>query len=173
MSKKKEEPSRPPQPPPVDRKLQFYLLQAVGIPLMMLIPILALLGVFGEMVHEVTTSNSELEMHVKFPTRFRYKMIDSVTVSLRNNSNQAFKTVHVSFDRAYIESFSTVTFTPSVKHVTGTTYVVELTDLQPGETRLILVSIQAEIYGNHQGTINVNPDSDNGLQASINTFTFP
>lgn len=140
---------------------------------MLLIPILALLGVFGETVHMATASNSELEMHVKFPTRFRYKMIDSITVFLHNTSDQPLKTVNITFDRSYIQGFSTVTFTPSVKQITGAGYIVELSDLQPGETRFIFVSIQAEKYGNHQGVISAKPDSGDGIQTSINTFTFP
>lgn len=173
MSNKKGQSSRPPQPPEVDRKLQFHLLQRVGIPLMILIPVLALFGIFGETVDEVTVSNLYLEMHVKFPTRFRYKMIDSITVSLHNTSDRPLKTVKVTFDRAYLQGFSTVAFTPSVEHVTEAVYTVELTDLQPGEIRVISVSIQAEKYGNHQGDIVAEPDNSDGVQASINTFTFP
>lgn len=140
---------------------------------MMLIPILALFGVFGETVHEVTESGRELEMHVRFPARFRYKMIDSITVSVRNASNQPIKSIHITFDRAYIESFSTVTFIPSVKQVTETVYIVELTDLRPGEVQVVSLSVQAEKYGNHQGVITVKPDGKEGLQARLTTLTFP
>lgn len=173
MAKKKAESSQPPQPPQVARKLQFHILQLVGVPLMMLIPVLAIFGAFGETVHEVTESSQNLEMHVTFPTRFRYKMIDSVTVSIRNTSDQPITSVHITFDRAYIESFSTVTFTPSVKHVTEEVYVVELTDLQPGQVQIVSLSIQAEKYGNHQGVITAKQGSDEGLQAHITTLTFP
>lgn len=173
MSKNKRESSRPAQPPSVDRKLEFHLLQLIGIPLMLLIPILALFGVFGETVDEATESSRELEMHVRFPTRFRYKMIDTITVSVRNASNQPITSVHITFDRAYIESFSTVTFIPSVKQVTETVYIVELTDLRPGEVQVVSLSVQAEKYGNHQGVITVKPDGEDGLQARLTTLTFP
>ena len=149
------------------------MLQLIGIPLMMLIPILALLGVFGETVHEVTEAGRELEMHVRFPARFRYKMIDSITVSVRNASNQPITSVNITFDRAYIESFSTVTFIPSVKQVTETVYIVELTNLRPGEVQVVSLSVQAEKYGNHQGVITVKPDGEEGLQARLTTLTFP
>jgi hypothetical protein len=140
---------------------------------MLMIPILALFGVFGETVDEATESSRELEMHVRFPTRFRYKMIDTITVSVRNASNQPITSVHITFDRAYIESFSTVTFIPSVKQVTETVYIVELTDLRPGEVQVVSLSVQAEKYGNHQGVITVKPDGEDGLQARLTTLTFP
>jgi len=114
-----------------------------------------------------------LEMQVKFPTRFRYKMIDTVAVSLHNSSDRSLKTVNVTFDRSYIEAFSTVTFTPSVKQIAEAVYVVELSDLQPGETRHIQISIQAEKYGGHAGVVTAKAESVDPIQASINTFTFP
>lgn len=173
MSNKKSKPSQPPQPPPVSRKLQFHRVQMIGVPLMMLIPVLALFGLFGETVNSVDASSTPLEMRVEYPTRFRYKMIDSIRVSLFNKSDQPLATVQVGFDRAYIEGFSTVTFTPSVKHITDSFYFVEVNDLQPGETRIISVTIQAEKYGKHQGTITADPENSDALEVSIATFTFP
>lgn len=173
MSKKKSGASQPPQPPEVARKLQFHLIQLIGLPVIMLIPILALLGAFGETVGSASASNAQLELRVEHPTRFRYKMIDEVTVSLTNSSSQAFPTLQVAFDRQYIEGFSTVTFTPAVSHITDEAYVVELTDLQPGETRMVAASIQAETYGNHSGVITVTPENGEALQVTVGTFTFP
>ena len=51
---------------------------------MILVPVLALFGMFGETVDSMSAANAQLEMRVEYPTRFRYKMIDSITVSLHN-----------------------------------------------------------------------------------------
>jgi hypothetical protein len=173
LSSKKREPSQPPQPPSVTRKFQFHLIQLIGMPLIILVPVLAMLGVFGETLDSVMVSNPQLEMHVEYPARFRYKMIDSVRVSLLNISTRLIPTVRVEFDQAYVEEFSTVTFTPSVKHITDSVYMVEITDLEPGETRVISVTIQAEKNGRHEGTITATPENSAGLQVSIVTVTFP
>lgn len=173
MPKKKQQNLEPPQPPSIKREFKLNPIQIIGIPLMMLVPILALLGAFGESDHAVTASNPGLEMHIEYPTRFRYKMTDSVTLSLSNTSSEPFSRVEIAFDRNYVEGFSTVSFTPSVKHVTDTAYVVELSDLQPAETRVISVSIQAENYGRHSGSITATPDAGQPLRVSIATFTFP
>ena len=169
----KREDSRPPGPLTTARKIRLHPFQIVGIPLLVLVPILALFGVFGETVDAVSASNQQLEMHVKYPTRFRYKMIDTITVSLFNASSQSIHSVQVGFDQAYLDKFSTVVLTPSVKHVTDAVYLVEVNDLQPAETRVISVTIQAEIYGKHEGTIAAIPDGGEKLQVSIDTFTFP
>lgn len=172
-SKKKKEPSKPPQPPKVDKKFQVHAYQWIGIPLMMLIPILALLGLFGETVDTVSSSSQLLDVSVEYPTRFRYKMIDEVTVSLSNISGQPLPSVLVLFDRDYIDGFSTVIFTPSVKSITDTNYIVEVSDIQPGETRIISATIQAENYGMHRGIISIGPEDAEDLEVSVATFTFP
>lgn len=172
-SKKKKEPSKPPQPPEVDKKFQVHTYQWIGIPLMLLIPILALVGLFGESVDSVRTSSQQLEMSVEYPTRFRFKMIDEVTVTLSNVSGQTLPSVLVNFDREYIDAFSTVTFTPAVKSITGSNYIVEVSDLQPGETRVISATVQAENYGMHRGTIGLGPEEAQDLEVSVATFTFP
>ena len=172
-SKKKKEPSKPPQPPEVDKKFQIYTFQLIGIPLMILIPILALFGLFGESVESVRTSSQQLDMIVEYPTRFRFKMIDELTVSLSNASEQTLPSVLVSFDRQYIDGFSTVTFTPSVKSITDSDYIVEVSDLKPGQTRVITATIQAEKYGMHRGLISTGPEDGSDLEVSVATFTFP
>lgn len=174
--KKKGEPSKPPQPPQppsIETRLRFHLHQLIGIPLIILIPILALFGMFGETLGAVDASNAQLQMHVEYPTRFRYKMIDSIEVLLFNASDQVIPTVNVHFDRAYIEQFSTVTFTPSIKTISEDVYLVEMTDLQPQETRVISITIQAEEYGKHSGTISAAPEGSEGLQVQVDTITFP
>jgi hypothetical protein len=141
--------------------------------LMILIPVLALLGLFGETVATATASHAQLEMSVEYPTRFRYKMLHSVTVSLVNISDEPLATVLVGFDRDYIERFSTVTFTPPVKHITEDEYLVEVTALEPGESRIISAAIQAEQYGKHTGVIAATSEHAEALQVSIETITFP
>lgn len=173
MNRKKQEHSKPPQPPPISRKFEIRLYQMIGLPLIMLVPILALLGIFGETVDSTVISSPQLEMRVEYPTRFRYKMLDSITVTLRNVSGQPISALDVRFARAYIRGFSTVTFTPPVKSITEEDYILELNDLQPEETRIITVSIQAEKYGTHKGTIRVTPESAESVQVSLGTFIFP
>lgn len=172
MAKKKQN-SGPPQPPTFDRNFQLHKTQLIGIPVMLLIPILALLGMFGETDHEQTIANPRLEMQVTYPTRLRYKMIDAVAISLTNTSAQTIPTLQIEIDRSYVEGFSEVTFTPAIDQITGTVYIMELTDLQPGDTRVVSFAIQAEKYGKHQGAITVTPESEEALRVLIETLTFP
>lgn len=164
---------QPPQPPEITRKLQVNRVQLIGMPLIILLPVLALFGMFGETADTVSAASAQIELRVEYPTRFRYKLTHPITVSLHNISEQFFSTVQVGFEREYVEGFSMVTFTPTVKQITDTFYFVEINDLGPGETRIVSVSVQAEKFGHHTGRITVTPDNAGELQVSISTFSFP
>lgn len=162
-----------PEVPEIARKWQFHRLQMIGIPLIMLIPLLALFGLFGKTITTVSDTNTELAIHVTYPARFRYKTIDQAHVSVQNVSAQPIPVVRVYFDHGYINSFSTVTFTPDVKTVTDAAYIVELTDLQPQETRIISVQLQAEKYWQHKGEITATLTETAGVEVPLSTFVFP
>lgn len=164
---------QPPQPPPFERRLKFPPLQIVGMVYILILPVLAVLGVFGESFASIDASGPTLEMSVDYPSRYRYKMTNPVNVTLRNVSGEVLDTVTVSFDADYIDQFSNVTFTPSVDTVTGNEYQVELTDIGPGETRVVTVEIRAERYWRHSGTITASPGSGEPIEVKISTTVFP
>lgn len=173
MARKPKQDPHPPKPPEITRKPQFHRIQLIGLPLILLIPVLALFGTFGETADSVSTASTQIEVRVEYPTRFRYKLIHPITVSLHNASEQSFGTVQVGFEREYVESFSVVTFTPTIRHITDTFYYVEINDLGPGETRIVIATVQADQFGNHSGKITVTPDNAEELEMSISTFSFP
>ena len=164
---------QPPESPDLERKLQFYPWQIAGVILIALVPILALFNVFGEALETTSAAGPDLEVSILYPARYRYKMIDPVQISVHNISAQAIPTVTVRIDRAYLDSFSNVTLTPSAKTITGEAYEVELTDLKAGETQQVVAEIQAEEYGWHEAVIATVPEGAEPVEVSIATFVFP
>lgn len=173
MPDQNQEDLKPPQPPEIRRRLQFSRLQKVAFPLIFLVPILALAGVFGDSFDAVNAANSQLMVDIEYPTRFRYKMMNPIHASIHNTSGQHLPSVIVNFDRDYIDGFSNVTFTPEVKFITDEAYVLELTELPPGEIRVVLVEIEADKYGRHHGTITAVPGAGESVSVSFDTFVFP
>jgi hypothetical protein len=159
----------PPRAPDIRRKIRFYGWQWIALPPMMLIPVFALFGAFGTSRDTARASTPELEMEISYPSRFRYKQIDRIHAFVANRSQRQLDTVTVSFDSGYIARFSTVTFTPSV----GRAYEVELTDVGPGERRLISVELQGEEYWRHRGEISATSGSADTARVRIGTIVFP
>ncbi|MBI1296719.1 hypothetical protein GC175_17320 [bacterium] len=68
-----EEDAQPPQPPPIKKRFQFTKAQLIGVPLILLIPILALIGVFDAHLERTTAVAGDLQVTVEYPTSVRYK----------------------------------------------------------------------------------------------------
>lgn len=158
------------QVPDQPRRLRFYRFQWVGLPLLFLLPILALLGVFGETRGSADDMGAEIALRVEYPTRYRYKQIHPVEVAVENTSARTLDTVVVAFDPAYVRRFSTPAFIPSPTEP----FEVELLDVRPGEVRRVWAELQGEHYGRHRGTIEAyQAGGTDTTSVSVSTFIFP
>ena len=166
-----------PQPPDIEEKWILKNVQKVGIPLLMLLPLLALFGLFGERTETVRGSGEILSVEVRHPTRVRLQTIGPMMVSVENISSQTVPTVTVTLSHEYISAFSNVTFSPSVDQITPDAYIVKLTNVQAGEQRMISITqLQAEEYWWHEGSVGVaagGPDAPPDVEVDIGTFVFP
>lgn len=145
----------------------------MGVALLLAVPTLAVLDVFGPNSHTVAETMPGLVMQVKYPTRFRYKTLNTLDIALKNTSNRPLAPVTVAFDRDYISFFSEVQFTPSAESVTATDYRVKINDIPPGQVRRVSVSLQADHYWLHHGNIRVLVNGSPGMLVPVNTFVFP
>lgn len=161
--------SPPPEPPQVARSPRLYPYQWVGIPILALIVLLAMLGVFGDSQAEASGRGPSLGLRVIYPTKFRYKEFAPIRVWVTNNSPSRIDTIKVAFDDHYLNQFSNVTVIPSASEA----YSVPLTGVEPGETRLVNVGLQAERYGSHSGTVSVSTGATGSTGVRISTFVFP
>lgn len=159
---------RPPQAPDMPRSFRMSRAQWFMIPILLLIPLLALAGVFGEGWQTATDTDNALALRVEFPERYSYKMVNTIRVEVTNQSEQMIDTVSVAFDPTYIARYSGVVFTPSVDRA----YQITLTDVGPRDTRLVTTELQAEQYGRHGGWIRATAGADTA-RVEIHTIIFP
>src|SRR5690606_827994 len=61
------------QPSTKPRHLALHRFQWIALPLMFLVPVLALLGLFGESTGQVHDERGALALYADYPTRYRYK----------------------------------------------------------------------------------------------------
>lgn len=158
----------PTAPPQTRRRIAFTGKQRIGIPLLALIPVLALLGVFGERSTTVQARSASLAASVQYPVRFRYRQTEALQIVVRNISPRVIDTIEVSIDTAYLTRFTGVRLTPEPK----TAFMVQLTGVKPGEQRLVASELQGERYGRHHGRIVVSTPNDS-LVVNVRTLVFP
>jgi hypothetical protein len=151
----------------------LYPYQWVGFAVILLIPILALFGVFGESFAQVQQSSQDMALDVDYAIRNRYRMGSNLQVAVQNLSDQPIPSLTVSISRDYVDKFAEVTFSPSVARISDSAYEVDLTEIQPGESRVITVELEAEEYGQHQGTITATVQGLVPVEVNVTTFIFP
>jgi hypothetical protein len=159
----------PPKPPELPRPIRFYRYQWVGLAVILLVVGLALFGVFGDSVAETRVAGGGLELRVEYPSRFRYQQVSPIRVWLTNQADEPVDTAIVSFSRAYLLQFSNLTIVPSPERP----FEVEVTDLAPGQTRLVLAEIQANHYGKHAGWVAATAGTSDTVRAELSTTVYP
>jgi hypothetical protein len=163
-----EKDPRPPQPPPMDRGPRLSRSQWIGLPIIAVIPVLAIFGVFGERRKSSEAESSGLRARVEYPTRLRAMSSKPMIVRVENRSSTPLDTVDVVFDPAYMEHFSAVAFIPPPRDA----YTVSLLGLRSGETRIVHVDVQGERIGRHDGRIVVRWRGDS-IAVALGTTVFP
>ncbi len=158
-----------PSAPEIDRRVSVPLFRGIGMGLILLVPALALAGVFGESWDTAAARGPNVSVRMEFPSRYRYKMLNSLTLAVENTSARTIDTVTVRLDTAYALRFSTVVITPAPEQA----YVIPLTDVAPGEIRMVIVELQGERYGRHAGLVNVETTSGDTLALPVHTLIYP
>jgi len=164
--------NEPPKPPEVHHKVSFYLYQIIGVLIIFLIPILALSGVFGATRDKAEASSEVFSIEVEYPTKFRYKTIDPLSIKIRNTSNSA-QSLTVTIEEEYLSHFTNVKFSPQEKEITNGKYIFDLGTLQAGESKTISGEIQSEEYGSFKGLIEASSTAEENLQVEVKTISFP
>ncbi|HEX6133313.1 MAG TPA: hypothetical protein VFZ24_05105 [Longimicrobiales bacterium] len=158
----------PPGAPRTRRHVSLFGFQWVGVAVLAAFPVLALLGVFGERWATVESTGGPLHVNVRYPTVFRYKMLNAIDLDVRNTGTAVIDTITVALDTVYASRFSTITAVPPFSGP----YEVELPAVQPRETRRVRIEIQAERYWVHAGTLTVATRTDT-VRVPLRTTIYP
>src|SRR5688500_17060478 len=125
MSRKSKDPKSLPRPPDIERRVILKPLQWLFLGVLLLIPLLALFGVFGPRVATVAACGDGIEVRVQYPSVLRYRLIETLAVEVKNARHVPFERLTVRIDRAFLEHFSEVLFTPEPTRVTDRAYEIE------------------------------------------------
>lgn len=168
-----DEKQEPPEAPDIPRQWKFHSYQYIAIPLLLLIPLLAVLGVLGETSTVVEASGDGVTMRVEYPDRAHYEAYNHISVTVRNASGADLTGVVVEFDRGLLDHFSQLSINPSLEEITETAYRVELDEIEAGGERVITLDYQPDMNGTHNSWVRLTADGIAPVQADISMFVFP
>lgn len=176
MSEREQQHQRhpePPQPPQVPRKAQLPGSQIAGLILLLILPTLAIAGVFGQSFDTAAASGSEVSLSASYPSRLRFRQDSHLQITVQNTGQQTLTTVAVQVERGYLDAFSKIAFRPAVTEATDSAYVVEVRDLAPGASQAIAVEFQGEKYGRHSGRIWVTIQERTAAEVTLASLVYP
>jgi hypothetical protein len=167
MSERTEE--KPPEIPDFPRAIRLTSWQRIGIPLLLLMPLLALFGLFGQTAGNAEVRTESLSVQIEYPARSRYETLSAIHLDIVNTGRGSIDTVVVSLDSAYAARFSSVGAIPDFERA----YEVEVIDIAPGETRRVTIELDATEYGRHSGDLRVEQRGGEVARVPITTWIFP
>lgn len=159
---------QPPSPPDIAPKLRFFRTEMIGMPLIALLPILAIAGLFGPSTASAEGRIGAVQWSIEHPSVTRYENRDRLELRLSNSGDSAVSELTVAFDPEWIHAFAPVSFEPAPE----TPYVVDVGEIGPGETRLVVIELTAEQYGKYQGRLVISDGAQTAI-APLETFIFP
>lgn len=160
--------TQPPGPPEVPPRLRMRRVEFWGVAFLAVLPICALLGLFGPTSEQAMASSSALKLEVVYPTRLRFHLNARLLSRVTNEGQQPLDSVVLSFSDSYLHGFSALTFTPSVDRV----HAMELNSLAPGETRTVTIELRADRYGRVRGDV-IAESAGTRVSVPLDTLVFP
>jgi len=156
------------QPPQVTRRLHFRRLQWFGVPLLAILPAMALSGLFEPQVSQQQVQRGGLRMLVQYPTRLLIRERATVEIQIDNQSSRTADGIHVVLPREYFEAFTDAHVLPSPdRHECN-----PQARLSPGEGCRLAINFEAERYWQHQGDV-VAKVGGQSLKISLRTLVYP
>jgi hypothetical protein len=157
----------PPQPPELLRRFRMHRHQMIGLPLLALLPILALFGVFDGSTEFASATAGALRTSVEYPSKIKYKDYNQLRIKVTNSGQQTLDTVSVSIDTTYLSRFLNVSITPNPADA----YKIELIDVVAGEKREVIVEYEGKDYGQQSGDVTISSKADT-IRHPISTYIY-
>jgi len=85
----------PPEPPPGTARLRLTRLQLFGLPVLFLVPILALFGLLGEHFTTAHARGAGVALDARYPDRAHYRQPLSMRLHVRNETTTRMDTVTI------------------------------------------------------------------------------
>jgi hypothetical protein len=163
------EPSEPPPPPGIERGVRLYPYQWFALPLLIAIPALAILEVFGPTTRVTRAERDGIRLEAEHPATTRFGRPEMLRVVVRNESGARLDSSTLVLDSAYFAAFREISVAPAP----ATGLQVTLPPLAPGESHAIRVDARPHRYFRARGEIELLVAGAPPVGVAVSTFILP
>ncbi len=166
--------AQPPEPPQTPTRVHIGIVQAVGVPLLALVPAVALTGLLGERQgHVRSVSAGGVSLQVDYPAVQRFRTLRELGITVRNEGDTTLPMTTLQIDHSYLGAFTRVETTPAVEEVTPEHHEVPLGALPPGEARRVVATLEGDKYGRHAGRVRLVAQPGSDVAVDVATVVLP
>jgi len=158
----------PPEPPQIDHRIELSRLQWVGVPLLMIVPALALAGVFDPGSVVVRREIGSLAVRTDTPRSIRQNRAGIVEIELENRGDEPVG-AEVAISPEYLADCVAIEMTPAPHRA----WAARVARIAPGERARVHIELEGEGAGFHEGVIRVRESSGREARIPVRTFVFP
>lgn len=149
---------RPPTPPRLPRRVRLGPVEAFGLPMLILLPALALAGLLGPTDTQRSATAmlgpAQLVLRVRHPSRLRCLRGGALQIEVANTGTQALPALAMDIDEQYLGGFSRADVQPAlIAESRSGRLRLTLPALQPGEHTRVQVRLDAEAWGRIGGWV--------------------
>jgi hypothetical protein len=169
------EPPEAPQPKEIDRRVSFYKLQAIGLPILALIPLAGIFGLFDSSNSFKEASQGGFTLQLDYPAKLRFQAVTPMYIFVRNESGSRVPQIDLEIERAFLREFEKAEFSPEPDKATAESCIFELKDLKQGETRVVAGRFEFDHLKAGLRTCNVRLSQEGReiARTSFQTFLYP
>lgn len=150
-------------------KIKAWRYQYIGIPFLLSIPILALLGFFGGTTKKIQFHQNDFSISLDYPDLLRNGQTEYVQIKILNTSIESLKNFKVHLNSEFLQQFDEIEAIPSFdKNIE-----VSLEEIPPNEQRFVFFKLKANKAGPHYGRIEIKKSNEKIIQTALRTFVLP
>lgn len=165
---------RPKEPYP--RVVRLGPLEWIGIPLLALLPVLALLGVLGPSTAQLSAAVPEanLQVELSYPSRLRHKADGEMWVLVRNTGGSDQRGLTLGLDQTYLERFGRVQALPAAQSLSDSALRIALPALAAGQSARVRLMLEGDDRGRLPGWIELGNEGGTALaRLDFHTLVLP
>lgn len=162
----------PPSPPEMTFRFRFYPFQLVMIPLLILIPLLALMGVFGDRVENREVQGEGVSISAHFPSMTRFDQRETLRITIHSGA-ASIPAATLRISRTYLDYFAGLSFMPTNVSIDSASYVIDLGDIPANTTHVMTLEYRAARMGMFIGSVMLETENAPLLDFELSTFVFP
>src|SRR5690606_5186558 len=155
--------------PEIPPRIKAWKYQLIGMPLLVSIPILALLGFLGGTTKKIELNERDLNISLSYPELLRNGQTEYVRLKISNTSTEPLKNLKILLSHDFLQHFDEIESLPEFDK----NLEVSLNEIPENGFRWVLFKLKANKIGGHSAKVEFKLPGQDAIETAFKTFVLP